>query len=116
MGEDGRQVNYVHEAENWRQRIRYENDSSKTFEDKWGFLKGKKDDEPTAYSTKLAKYFNPQGGTWTVRQKRIPFMFEQKKDQEEESLGTGALHIAKEARGRSARSASPSCSSRRRTR
>ena len=76
---------------------RYENDSSKTFEDNWGFLKGKKDDEPTAYSTKLAKYFNPQGGTWTVRQKRIPFMFEQKKDQEEESLGTGALHIAKEA-------------------
>ena len=65
--------------------------------DNWGFLKGKKDDEPTAYSTKLAKYFNPQGGTWTVRQKRIPFMFEQKKDQEEESLGTGAVHIAKEA-------------------
>ena len=48
---------------------------SKTFEDNWGFLK-RKDDEPWAYSTKLAKYFNPQGGTWTVSQKRIPFMFQ----------------------------------------
>ena len=54
---------------------RYENDLSKTFEDNWGFLK-RKDDEPWAYSTKLAKYFNPQGGTWTVSQKRIPFMFQ----------------------------------------
>lgn len=32
-----------------------------------------------------------------MRQKRIPNMFERKKDEVEESLGTGALHVAKEA-------------------
>lgn len=44
-----------------------------SFQDNWGFLV--EEDDPDAeknYSSKVVKYFNPRGGTWTVKRKRLP--------------------------------------------
>jgi len=65
--------NYVHQDENWRQRVRYETESQKNFSSDWGFLAAETaDSQPIKYDTRLVKYFNPAGGTWTVREKRVP--------------------------------------------
>mmetsp|Transcript_24412 Transcript_24412/g.46259 ORF Transcript_24412/g.46259 Transcript_24412/m.46259 type:complete len:147 (-) Transcript_24412:54-494(-) len=71
----GDQRNFVHEDENWRQRVRFEVQAQRVFDDNWGFLTAKKDDEADPnirFDTRLVKYFNPAGGTWTVRTKRVP--------------------------------------------
>mmetsp|Transcript_12282 Transcript_12282/g.40322 ORF Transcript_12282/g.40322 Transcript_12282/m.40322 type:complete len:143 (-) Transcript_12282:52-480(-) len=64
-------INFVHEDENWRQRVRYETESQKVFKDNWGFLETTRA-EGLKFDTRLVKYFNPAGGTWTVNEKRIP--------------------------------------------
>mmetsp|Transcript_2044 Transcript_2044/g.7299 ORF Transcript_2044/g.7299 Transcript_2044/m.7299 type:complete len:151 (+) Transcript_2044:66-518(+) len=69
--------NFVHEDENWRQRVRYENQTSREFNENWGFLTQNREDMAAAnrrdaYATRLVKYFNPGGGNWTVEVKRIP--------------------------------------------
>lgn len=64
--------NFVHEDENWRQRVRYESESQKIFGDTWGFLSSSGEREQVKYDRRLVKYFNPAGGTWTVKEKRVP--------------------------------------------
>mmetsp|Transcript_14020 Transcript_14020/g.16988 ORF Transcript_14020/g.16988 Transcript_14020/m.16988 type:complete len:147 (+) Transcript_14020:130-570(+) len=64
--------NFVHEDENWRQRVRYETESQKNFSSNWGFLQDETTTAAVKYDTRLVKYFNPSGGTWTVREKRVP--------------------------------------------
>mmetsp|Transcript_2042 Transcript_2042/g.7294 ORF Transcript_2042/g.7294 Transcript_2042/m.7294 type:complete len:96 (+) Transcript_2042:66-353(+) len=36
--------NFVHEDENWRQRVRYENQTSREFNENWGFLTQNRED------------------------------------------------------------------------
>lgn len=66
--------NYVHEDENWRQRVDREGMCSTDFWDTWGFmcLDPSKAATRRNYTARLVKYFDTHGGTWTVESKRVP--------------------------------------------
>mmetsp|Transcript_35339 Transcript_35339/g.59565 ORF Transcript_35339/g.59565 Transcript_35339/m.59565 type:complete len:146 (-) Transcript_35339:113-550(-) len=65
--------NFTHEDENWRQRVHAEYVAAGHFKDNWGFLtEGRADVKNVKFDTRLVKYFNPSGGTWTVRAKKVP--------------------------------------------
>uniref|UniRef100_A0A7S0WXY3 Uncharacterized protein n=1 Tax=Pyramimonas obovata TaxID=1411642 RepID=A0A7S0WXY3_9CHLO len=65
--------NYTHEDENWRQRVHAEYVATRHFKENWGFLtEGRQEMKNQKFDTRLVKYFNPAGGTWTVRAKKVP--------------------------------------------
>lgn len=67
----GGDVNYVHEDEIWRQRLKTEVEVASQWGDNWGFLTGREQPEPRGFSQKVAKY-SYAGGKWTVKQVRVP--------------------------------------------
>lgn len=67
----GGEVNYVHEAEIWRQQMKNEVEGAATWGDNWGFLAGRKQPEARGFSTNVAKYSYGQG-QWSVKQVRVP--------------------------------------------
>eukprot|EP00238_Polyblepharides_amylifera_P003519 CAMPEP_0196578188 /NCGR_PEP_ID=MMETSP1081-20130531/7142_1 /TAXON_ID=36882 /ORGANISM="Pyramimonas amylifera, Strain CCMP720" /LENGTH=145 /DNA_ID=CAMNT_0041897325 /DNA_START=104 /DNA_END=541 /DNA_ORIENTATION=+ len=69
---DSAEKNFVHMDENWRQRVRYEILSQRVFKKNWGFLTDETPLDRVELNTQLVKYFNPNGGTWTVKEKKVP--------------------------------------------
>jgi len=65
------EVNYVHEAEIYRQQLKTEVDSAAVWHSNWGFLTGKEQSEPRGYSNNVAKYSYGQG-KWSVKHVRVP--------------------------------------------
>lgn len=88
--------NFVHEDENWRQRVRYETESQKSFKENWGFLELGNSADPVQvkFNTRLVKYFNPHGGTWTVSEKRVPDSHKRSATENGEDDMAGALGAA----------------------
>lgn len=67
----GGEVNYVHEAEIYRQQINTETDASAVWNSNWGFLTGKEQSAPRGFSERVAKYsYGPS--KWTVKAVRVP--------------------------------------------
>eukprot|EP01024_Parvocaulis_polyphysoides_P045152 TRINITY_DN420_c0_g1_i1.p1 TRINITY_DN420_c0_g1~~TRINITY_DN420_c0_g1_i1.p1 ORF type:complete len:104 (+),score=8.15 TRINITY_DN420_c0_g1_i1:134-445(+) len=67
------EVNFVHEQENWRQRVRGELVAAKNFSHDWGYLCKPPDvnmSRTRSYETSMIKY--QHGGSWTVEMKKIP--------------------------------------------
>ena len=69
-GKDG-EVNYIHETEIWRQRLKTETEGAAAWHGNWGFLTGKELPEPRGFSTNVAKYAYG-GNKWTVSSMRVP--------------------------------------------
>uniref|UniRef100_A0A061RKJ9 Uncharacterized protein n=1 Tax=Tetraselmis sp. GSL018 TaxID=582737 RepID=A0A061RKJ9_9CHLO len=74
--------NYVHEAENWRQRVSVEIHTAKAFEENWGFLTQEStavrdtiSQDKRPHHLSLVKYFNPHSPSWTVEAKRVPLPY-----------------------------------------
>lgn len=56
-------------------RCREETLAQRHFESEWGFLlpdPATREEQKPALDGMLCKYFNPLGGTWTVREKKVP--------------------------------------------
>ena len=66
----GGELNYVHEDEIWRQQMKTEVEVSAAWHDNWGFLAGRETGPCRGFSTKVAKYAVPGGGT-SVKQIRV---------------------------------------------
>jgi len=67
----GGEVNYVHEAEIWRQQLKTEVEVAATWGDNWGFLTGREPPPARGFSQKVAKYAYGQG-KWSVKSVRVP--------------------------------------------
>lgn len=65
------EVNYVHEAEIWRQALNKEVETAAVWHDNWGFLAGKEPGPPRGFSQNVAKYSHG-AGNWTVSHVRVP--------------------------------------------
>eukprot|EP00976_Prorocentrum_cordatum_P039639 805360-Prorocentrum_minimum.AAC.1 len=92
--------NYTHEDENWRQRVQAEYVATRHFKDNWGFLTdNRKEIKNQKFDTRLVKYFNPTGGTWTVRAKKVP-----EREGEEDEIDSAQLMSEKTALGQAERS------------
>ena len=75
----GGEVNYVHEAEIWRQQLKTEVEGAAVWHTNWGFLTGRDQSAPRGFSTKVAKYsYGPS--KWSVKSVRVP-------DDSEEGVG-----------------------------
>lgn len=67
----GGEVNYVHEAEIWRQQLKTEVEGAAQWGANWGFLTGREQSAPRGYSLNVAKYSYGQS-QWTVKAVRVP--------------------------------------------
>jgi len=88
----------VHEDENWRQRIKSETLSQRHFGSEWGFLlpdHSKDDGAKPPLDGMLCKYFNPVGGTWTVREKKVPTPGRDPSEEDESMNPKSAAGVAK---------------------
>jgi hypothetical protein len=65
------EVNYVHEAEIWRQQLKTEVEGAAVWHSNWGFLTGREQQAPRGFSTNVAKYSYGQG-QWSVKTVRVP--------------------------------------------
>lgn len=63
-------MNYVHDAEIWRQQLRNEVEVASQWQENWGFLTGREPPPPRGFSHKVAKYTHSQG-KWTVKGVRV---------------------------------------------
>ena len=67
----GGELNYVHEAEIWRQQLKTEVEGAAVWNDNWGFLTGREQGVPRGFSENVAKYsYGP--GKWSVKSVRVP--------------------------------------------
>ncbi|KAL1527503.1 hypothetical protein AB1Y20_008959 [Prymnesium parvum] len=66
----GNEVNYVHDAEIWRQQMKNEVEVAATWHDNWGFLTGREPPPPRGFSHNVAKYAYGQG-KWSVKSVRV---------------------------------------------
>ena len=65
------EVNYVHEAEIWRQQLKNEVEGAAVWHGNWGFLTGKEQSAPRGFSSNVAKYsYGPS--KWSVKSVRVP--------------------------------------------
>lgn len=64
------EVNYVHDAEIWRQQMKNEVEVAATWHDNWGFLTGREPPPPRGFSQNVAKYAYGQG-KWSVKSVRV---------------------------------------------
>lgn len=64
-------MNYVHEAEIWRQQLKNEETSAASWGDDWGFLAGREPPPARGFSQKVAKY-SYGNQKWSVKSVRVP--------------------------------------------
>lgn len=72
--------------------------SQRHFESEWGFLlpdPASRDGNQPALDGMLCKYFNPLGGTWTVREKKVPVKARDPQDEDESMNPKSAAGVAK---------------------
>lgn len=67
----GAEVNFVHEATIWSNRLEEETKAAATWRSNWGFLANKPQPPPRGYSTNMCKY-SFGGNQWTLHEKRVP--------------------------------------------